>query len=107
MILFLKVIANEKSMAKKIFFMTSFILEVLIILFMIFLCVEGIVVGTEFRIAIPIIVLLVLNSIISMKAFTSAIRNSTKKLVRNSILMKFTLFFTILSFSFFGFEDGI
>lgn len=107
MILFLKVIAKEKSMAKKIFFMTSFILEVLIILFMIFLCVEGIVVGTEFRIAIPIIVLLVLNSIISMKAFTSAIRNSTKKLVRNSILMKFTLFFTILSFSFFGFEDGI
>ena len=94
-------------MVKKILFFTSFVFEMLIILFMIFLCVEGIIIGTDFLIAIPIIVLFILNGIISMKAFVSAIRNPTKKQVRNSILMKLTLFFTVLSFSFLGVADGI
>lgn len=94
-------------MAKKIFFMTSFVLEMLIILFMIFLCAEEIVTENDFLIAIPIIVLTVLDSIISMKSFVSAIRNPAKKQVLNSTLMKFTLFFTVLSFSFLGFTDGI
>ena len=91
-------------MVKKILFFTSFVFEMLIILFMIFLCVEGIIIGTDFLIAI---VLFILNGIISMKAFVSAIRNPTKKQVRNSILMKLTLFFTVLSFSFLGVADGI
>lgn len=94
-------------MVKKILFFTSFVFEMLIILFMIFLCVEGIIIGTDFLIAIPIIVLFILDGIISMKAFVSAIRNPTKKQVRNSILMKLTLFFTVLSFSFLGVADGI
>ena len=66
-------------MVKKILFFTSFVFEMLIILFMIFLCVEGIIIGTDFLIAIPIIVLFILNGIISMKAFVSAIKKKCMK----------------------------
>ena len=40
----------EKYMAKKIFFMASFVLEMVIILFMLFLCVEGIIIRNDFGI---------------------------------------------------------
>lgn len=95
-------------MAKKIYFIISFVLDVILILFMLFLCEEEIITTKgDYLMAVPIIIILILYSIISMKAFVTSIREPEKKQVCNIILMKITLFFTILAFSFLGYEDGI
>lgn len=93
-------------MLKQLYFGIISIIDIILLLVFtsVFLLGSGL---EDFILFFPILILLNCFSSISIKVFVNILKGKKYKYIRNSILMKISLFFTIISFSFLFYKDGV
>lgn len=92
---------------KKIYSIICIIIDVMALCFISIAVFFGITETKELLIAVPFIVMCVLFLSMSVSVFIKIIKRPKESIIRNSVLMKLSVFFLCAALSFWGFPDGV
>ena len=92
---------------KKIYSIICIIIDVMALCFISIAVFFGITETKELLIAVPFIVMCVLFLSMSVSVFIKIIKRPKERIIRNSVLMKLSVFFLCAALSFWGFPDGV
>ena len=92
---------------KKIYSIICIIIDVMALCFISIAVFFGITETKELLIAVPFIVMCVLFLSLSVSVFIKIIKRPKERIIRNSVLMKLSVFFLCAALSFWGFPDGV